>query len=60
VAGDGGDLGVVSGGDVVTVANLAPLTIALMVKPAIEKPEDLRGKKSACRAWEPWRTSRFA
>jgi NitT/TauT family transport system substrate-binding protein len=36
---------VTSGGDVVTVANLAPLTIALMVKPAIEKPEDLRGKK---------------
>jgi len=36
---------VISGGDVVTVANLAPLTIALMVKPAIEKPEDLRGKK---------------
>ena len=36
---------VVSGGDVVTVANLAPLTIALMVKPSIEKPEDLRGKK---------------
>ena len=35
----------VSGGDVVTVANLAPLTIALMVKPSIEKPEDLRGKK---------------
>ena len=34
-----------SGGDVVTVANLAPLTIALMVKPSIEKPEDLRGKK---------------
>jgi ABC-type nitrate/sulfonate/bicarbonate transport system substrate-binding protein len=27
------------------VANLAPLTIALMVKPTIEKPEDLRGKK---------------
>jgi ABC-type nitrate/sulfonate/bicarbonate transport system substrate-binding protein len=36
---------VVSGGDVVTIANLAPLTIALMVKPSIEKPEDLRGKK---------------
>jgi NitT/TauT family transport system substrate-binding protein len=36
---------VVGGGDVVTVANLAPLTIALMVKPSIEKPEDLRGKK---------------
>ena len=36
---------VASGGDVVTVANLAPLTIALMVKPSIEKPEDLRGKK---------------
>jgi hypothetical protein len=31
--------GVVSGGDVVIVANLAPLTIALMVKPTIEKPE---------------------
>jgi NitT/TauT family transport system substrate-binding protein len=36
---------VVGGGDVVTVANLAPLTIALMVKPSIERPEDLRGKK---------------
>src|SRR5262245_62527936 len=36
---------VVSGGDIVTTANLAPLTIALMVKPSIEKPEDLRGKK---------------
>jgi NitT/TauT family transport system substrate-binding protein len=35
----------VGGGDVVTVANLAPLTIALMVKPSIEKPEDLKGKK---------------
>ena len=35
----------VGGGDVVTIANLAPLTIALMVKPTIEKPEDLRGKK---------------
>jgi len=35
----------IGGGDVVTVANLAPLTIALMVKPSIEKPEDLRGKK---------------
>jgi ABC-type nitrate/sulfonate/bicarbonate transport system substrate-binding protein len=35
----------VSGGDIVTIANLAPLTISLMVKPSIEKPEDLRGKK---------------
>jgi NitT/TauT family transport system substrate-binding protein len=45
VAGPAVISSVVSGGDVVTVANLAPLTIALMVKPAIEKPEDLRGKK---------------
>jgi len=45
VAGPAVVSSVVSGGDVVTVANLAPLTIALMVKPAIEKPEDLRGKK---------------
>lgn len=36
---------VAGGGEVVHVANLAPLTIALMVKPSIEKPEDLRGKK---------------
>ncbi len=45
VAGPAVISSVVSGGDVVTVANLAPLTIALMVKPTIEKPEDLRGKK---------------
>jgi ABC-type nitrate/sulfonate/bicarbonate transport system substrate-binding protein len=45
VAGPAVISSVVSGGDVVTVANLAPLTIALMVKPAIEKPEDLKGKK---------------
>jgi ABC-type nitrate/sulfonate/bicarbonate transport system substrate-binding protein len=45
VAGPAVISSVVSGGDVVTVANLAPLTIALMVKPSIEKPEDLRGKK---------------
>ena len=45
VAGPAVISSVVSGGDVVTVANLAPLTIALMVKPVIEKPEDLRGKK---------------
>jgi NitT/TauT family transport system substrate-binding protein len=45
VAGPAVISSVVSGGDVVTVTNLAPLTIALMVKPAIEKPEDLRGKK---------------
>jgi NitT/TauT family transport system substrate-binding protein len=45
VAGPAVISSVVSGGDVVTVANLAPLTIALMVKPGIEKPEDLRGKK---------------
>jgi len=45
VAGPAVISSVAGGGDVVTVANLAPLTIALMVKPAIEKPEDLRGKK---------------
>ncbi|HEX5605041.1 MAG TPA: ABC transporter substrate-binding protein [Candidatus Binatia bacterium] len=45
VAGPAVISSVVGGGDVVTVANLAPLTIALMVKPSIEKPEDLRGKK---------------
>jgi NitT/TauT family transport system substrate-binding protein len=45
VAGPAVISSVVGGGDVVTVANLAPLTIALMVKPAIEKPEDLKGKK---------------
>jgi len=45
VAGPAVISSVVSGGDVVTIANLAPLTIALMVKPSIEKPEDLRGKK---------------
>ena len=45
VAGPAVISSVVSGGDVVTVANLAPLTIALMVKPSIEKPEDLKGKK---------------
>src|ERR671925_580297 len=45
VAGPAVISSVVSGGDVVTVANLAPLTIALMVKPSIEKPDDLRGKK---------------
>ena len=45
VAGPAVISSVVSGGDVVTVANLAPLTIALMVKPTIEKQEDLRGKK---------------
>jgi NitT/TauT family transport system substrate-binding protein len=45
VAGPAVISSVVSGGDVVTVANLAPLTIALMVNPAIEKPDDLRGKK---------------
>ncbi|MGH7816411.1 MAG: ABC transporter substrate-binding protein [Candidatus Binatia bacterium] len=45
VAGPAVISSVVSGGDVVTVANLAPLTIALMVKPTIEKPEDLKGKK---------------
>ena len=45
VAGPAVISSVVSGGDIVTVANLAPLTIALMVKPTIEKPEDLRGKK---------------
>ena len=45
VAGPAVIASVVSGGDVVTVANLAPLTIALMVKPTIEKPEDLKGKK---------------
>ena len=45
VAGPAVISSVVSGGDVVTVANLAPLTIALMVKPSIEKPEDLHGKK---------------
>jgi len=45
VAGPAVISSVVSGSDVVTVANLAPLTIALMVKPTIEKPDDLRGKK---------------
>lgn len=45
VAGPAVMSSVVGGGDVVHVANLAPLTIALMVKPSIEKPEDLRGKK---------------
>jgi len=45
VAGPAVISSVVSGGDVITIANLAPLTIALMVKPSIEKPEDLRGKK---------------
>jgi NitT/TauT family transport system substrate-binding protein len=45
VAGPAVISSVASGGDVVTVANMAPLTIALMVKPSIEKPEDLRGKK---------------
>jgi len=45
VAGPAVISSVVSGGDVVTVANLAPLTIALMVNPTIEKPEDLKGKK---------------
>ena len=45
VAGPAVISSVVGGGDVVTVANLAPLTIALMVKPSIEKPEDLKGKK---------------
>jgi NitT/TauT family transport system substrate-binding protein len=45
VAGPAVISSVVSGGDVATVANLAPLTIALMVKPTIERPEDLKGKK---------------
>jgi len=45
VAGPAVISSVVNGGDVVTIANLAPLTIALMVKPTIEKPEDLKGKK---------------
>lgn len=45
VAGPAVMSSVTGGGDVVHVANLAPLTIALMVKPSIEKPEDLRGKK---------------
>jgi NitT/TauT family transport system substrate-binding protein len=45
VAGPAVISSVVGGGDVVTIANLAPLTIALMVKPSIEKPADLRGKK---------------
>jgi NitT/TauT family transport system substrate-binding protein len=45
VAGPAVISSVAGGGDVATVANLAPLTIALMVKPAIEKPEDLKGKK---------------
>ena len=45
VAGPAVISSVAGGGDVVHVANLAPLTIALMVKPNIEKPEDLRGKR---------------
>jgi ABC-type nitrate/sulfonate/bicarbonate transport system substrate-binding protein len=45
VAGPAVISSVVGCGDVVTIANLAPLTIALMVKPSIEKPADLRGKK---------------
>lgn len=45
VAGPAVISSVAAGGDVTTIANLAPLTIALMVKPTIEKPEDLRGKK---------------
>ena len=45
VAGPAVISSVVAGGDVVTVANLAPLTIALMVNSAIQKPEDLKGKK---------------
>lgn len=45
VAGPAVISSVIGGGDVATVANLAPLTIALMVKPGIEKPEDLKGKK---------------
>jgi len=45
VAGPAVISSVVAGGDVVTVANLAPLTIALMVNPSIQKPEDLKGKK---------------
>ena len=45
VAGPAVISSVVSGGDIATIANLAPLTIALMVKPTIEKPEDLKGKK---------------
>src|SRR5262245_13743140 len=45
VAGPAVISSVVSGGDGVTGANLAPLTIALMVKPTIEKPEELKRKK---------------
>jgi ABC-type nitrate/sulfonate/bicarbonate transport system substrate-binding protein len=45
VAGPAVISSVVSGGDVVTIANLAPLTISLIVKSTIEKPEDLKGKK---------------
>jgi len=45
VAGPAVISSVVAGGDVVTVANLAPLTIALMVNPSVQKPEDLKGKK---------------
>ncbi|HEX7230064.1 MAG TPA: ABC transporter substrate-binding protein [Candidatus Binatia bacterium] len=45
VAGPAVISSVVAGGDVVTVANLAPLTIALMVNPSIQKPEDLKGKR---------------
>jgi len=36
---------VLKGGDVITVAALTPMTIALMTKPIIEKGEDLKGKK---------------
>ena len=36
---------VLKGGDVITVAGLTPISIPLMTKPAIEKGEDLKGKK---------------
>ncbi len=59
VAGPAVISSVVSGGDVVTIANLAPLTLALMVKPTIEKPEDLKGKKIGVPRLGQLPTSRF-
>lgn len=48
IAGFGGPAiisNVVRGGDVIAVAATVPLTQPLITRPAIEKPEDLRGKK---------------
>lgn len=48
VAGFGGPAvvtNVLRGGDVITVAAMTPLTISLVTRPAIERVEDLKGKK---------------